>query len=142
MTFKRLPSTSVGTYHRDSVTRGHRGAALCGCRHTLRFTTDHLGRTLEHCDGCGYRGAVRVRAGLPDPATKRLRAPRGQKNPRAFRCGHPKTPENSYMHRSRDRKSKWAQCRTCVLNRSRPTKNFEVANSETTYYRGRGGHRA
>jgi hypothetical protein len=101
--------------------RARTGVARCACRGLLGFTTDHLGRALESCNACGYHGPIRTpKAPTPKPTRadyfrERHQAKKAWKaDPHQFRCGHPRSTENTYQH-----PCGWGECRECARQRSR-----------------------
>lgn len=95
--------------------------AKCRCGGSVTFCTDLIGRTVEQCDGeCRYHGIVRPVATTPPPTLRSRRCKGVPKpyDPHRYRCGHPRTPENSAQH-----KLGWSECRECSRTRAKRSRS-------------------
>lgn len=112
---KRADTAIQRIGQRVDAGRSAPAAAKCRCGGLLAFSTDTLGRTVEECPGCQYSGAVRPVARMkPVTVARRRTTRRIPRDPHRFRCGHPRSPENTARHRLG-----WDECRICSRERAK-----------------------
>lgn len=92
-------------------------ASLCpnGCSGHPRFSFDHLGRTRESCDGCGYFGPLRANTTTWEPSHKntytyRPPRPKGPVTRTCVRCLEEKPSTQFYRGRT--------SCKACKIRDS------------------------